>query len=160
MHIVLVEPEIPQNTGNIARLCAANGFKLHLVRPLGFATDDKSLKRAGLDYWNLVEVYYHDSIEEFLAAYAQLDIFYLTTKAKKSYTQVRYTSDCALVFGRESKGLPEPLLNAHYEHCIRIPMRDAARSLNLSNAVAIVSYEVLRQQDFDGLLQKGALTMF
>lgn len=152
MHIVLVEPEIPQNTGNIARLCAANGFKLHLVRPLGFATDDKTLKRAGLDYWHLVDVYYHNSIQEVIAAYSHLDFYYLTTKAQKAYTQVEYTSDCVLVFGRESKGLPMDLLNAYPKSCVRIPMHDAARSLNLSNAVAIVSYEAMRQNEFEGLL--------
>lgn len=151
MHIVLVEPEIPQNTGNIARLCAANSFKLHLVRPLGFSTDDKTLKRAGLDYWHLVEVHYHNSIQEVIDAYGHLDFYYLTTKAQKSYTQVNYKNDCVLVFGRESKGLPEELLGRYPQSCVRIPMRDAARSLNLSNAVAIVSYEAMRQNDFEGL---------
>lgn len=151
MHIVLVEPEIPQNTGNIARLCAANSFVLHLVRPLGFATDDKTLKRAGLDYWHLVEVHYHNSVEEVLEKYKELDIYYLTTKAHKSYTDVKYHDDCVLLFGRESKGLPESLLHAHPDRCVRIPMRDEARSLNLSNSVAIVSYEALRQNGFEGL---------
>lgn len=151
MHIVLVEPEIPQNTGNIARLCAANNFKLHLVRPLGFSTDDKTLKRAGLDYWHLIDVYYHDSIQEVLEQYADLDFYFLTTKVERSYTQVNYANDCLLIFGKETKGLPESLLAAHPENCIRIPMRSEARSLNLSNAVAIVSYEVMRQNGFDGL---------
>lgn len=151
MHIVLVEPEIPQNTGNIARLCAANNFKLHLVRPLGFSTDDKTLKRAGLDYWHLIDVYYHDSIQEVLEQYSDLDFYFLTTKVERSYTQVNYANDCLLIFGKETKGLPESLLAAHPENCIRIPMRSEARSLNLSNAVAIVSYEVMRQNGFDGL---------
>ena len=151
MHIVLVEPEIPQNTGNIARLCAANNFKLHLVRPLGFSTDDKTLKRAGLDYWHLIEVHYHNNIQEVLDLYADLDFYFLTTKAKHNYAQIDYSKDCMLIFGKETKGLPESLLAAYPEKCIRVPMRNEARSLNLSNTVAVVSYEVMRQNGFEGL---------
>lgn len=152
MNIVLVEPEIPQNTGNIVRLCAANNFKLHLVRPLGFSTDDKHLKRAGLDYWYMVEISYYDSIQEFFDKNKNIDIFYLTTKAKRSYNTVSFSNNCALVFGKETKGLPESLLLANPERCIRIPMFNEARSLNLSNAVSIVAYEALRQNDFRGLI--------
>lgn len=152
MNIVLVEPEIPQNTGNIVRLCAANKFKLHLVRPLGFSTDDKHLKRAGLDYWYMVEISYYDSIQEFFDKNKNIDIFYLTTKAKRSYNTVSFSNNCALVFGKETKGLPESLLLANPERCIRIPMFNEARSLNLSNAVSIVAYEALRQNDFRGLI--------
>ena len=151
MHIVLVEPEIPQNTGNIARLCAANNFKLHLVRPLGFSTDDKTLKRAGLDYRYLIEVHYHNNIQEVLDLYADLDFYFLTTKAKHNYAQIDYSKDCMLIFGKETRGLPESLLAAYPEKCIRVPMRNEARSLNLSNTVAIVSYEVMRQNGFEGL---------
>lgn len=151
MHIVMVEPEIPSNTGNVARLCAANKFTLHLVKPLGFSVDDKHLKRAGLDYWHFIEIYYHDSIEEVLAEYSHLDFYFLTTKAQKCYTDVQYSDDCMLIFGKETKGLPEPLLNQYPEHCIRIPMYSEVRSLNLSNAVAITSYEAMRQNDFRGL---------
>ena len=152
MNIVLVEPEIPQNTGNIVRLCAANNFKLHLVRPLGFSTDDKHLKRAGSDYWYMVEISYYDSIQEFFDKNKNIDIFYLTTKAKRSYNTVSFSNNCALVFGKETKGLPESLLLANPERCIRIPMFNEARSLNLSNAVSIVAYEALRQNDFRGLI--------
>ena len=118
---------------------------------MGFSTDDKTLKRAGLDYWHLVDVHYHNSIQEVIDKYKHLDFYYLTTKAEKSYTQVSYKNDCVLVFGRESKGLPESLLNTYPSSCVRIPMREAVRSLNLSNSVAIVSYEVMRQNDFEGL---------
>lgn len=152
MNIVLVEPEIPQNTGNIVRLCAANKFKLHLVRPLGFSTDDKHLKRAGLDYWYMVEISYYDSIQEFFDKNKNIDIFYLTTKSRRSYNTVSFSNNCALVFGKETKGLPESLLLANPERCIRIPMFNEARSLNLSNAVSIVAYEALRQNDFRGLI--------
>lgn len=151
MHIVLVEPEIPQNTGNIARLCAANKFTLHLIKPLGFSIEDKYVKRAGLDYWSLVEVHCHENLDEFFNQYPDLDKYYLTTKATKSYAEIQYKEDCALLFGKETKGLPESLLNSAPERCIRIPMQDEARSLNLSNAVAIVSYEVLRQHNFRSL---------
>lgn len=152
MHIVLVEPEIPANTGNIARLCAANNFVLHLVRPLGFNTDSKHLKRAGLDYWDLVEIHYHDNVEAFLEKHHNLQFYLLSTKTKRSYADVSYSEDTALVFGPESRGLPENLLSQYPDKILRIPMKNEARSLNLSNAVAIVSYEVLRQQEFSGLV--------
>lgn len=151
MHIVLVEPEIPGNTGNIARLCAATGCELHLVKPLGFSTDDKYLKRAGLDYWHLVTVHYHESIDEVLKKYSDYKCYFNTTKAFRHYTDVRYGSDDLLVFGKETAGLPEHLLAAHKDCCVRIPMIDEARSLNLSNAVAIVAYEALRQINFPNL---------
>lgn len=151
MHIVLVEPEIPGNTGNIARLCAATGCELHLVKPLGFSTDDRYLKRAGLDYWHLVKVHYHENIEEVLERYKGGHFYFNTTKASQHYTKIRYECDDFLVFGKETAGLPEALLAAHKDFCVRIPMIDEARSLNLSNAVAIVVYEALRQLDFSNL---------
>lgn len=152
MHIVLVEPEIPGNTGNIARLCAATGCKLHLVRPLGFSVDDKYLKRAGLDYWNLVDISYYNSIDEVLEKFKNNTKFLLTTKAHKRYTDVKYDSESLLIFGKETAGLPEKLRLAYEDSCVRIPMIAEARSLNLSNSVAIVAYEALRQQDdFAGL---------
>lgn len=152
MHIVLVEPEIPGNTGNIARLCAATGCKLHLVRPLGFSVDDKYLKRAGLDYWNLVDISYYNSIDEVLEKFKDNTKFLLTTKAHKRYTDVKYDSESILIFGKETAGLPEKLRLAYEDSCVRIPMIAEARSLNLSNSVAIVAYEALRQQDdFAGL---------
>lgn len=153
MHIVLVEPEIPGNAGNIARLCAATGCELHLVKPLGFSVEDKYLKRAGLDYWHLVKVHYHDCFEEVAALYAGHNFYYNTTKAHKSYDQIKYTNKDLLVFGKETAGLPETLLQKHMDYCVRIPMINEARSLNLSNAVAIVTYEALRQQGFSNLLQ-------
>lgn len=148
MHIVLVEPEIPGNTGNIARLCAATNSKLHLVKPLGFSIEDKYLKRAGLDYWNLVKVHCHENFAEVLELYKGHNFYYNTTKADKSYTDIEYKADDLLVFGKETAGLPEELLAANRETCIRIPMVDNARSLNLSNAAAIVVYEALRQEKF------------
>lgn len=152
MHIVLVEPEIPANTGNISRTCAATGAVLHLVRPLGFSTDDKQLKRAGLDYWHLLDIRYHDSIDEVFAAHPEGRFHFLSTKGGHWYTDVRYEPNDFLVFGKETKGLPQILLDKHREQVIRIPMRDVARSLNLSNAVAIVLYEALRQTGFTGLV--------
>ncbi|UOF90855.1 tRNA (uridine(34)/cytosine(34)/5-carboxymethylaminomethyluridine(34)-2'-O)-methyltransferase TrmL [Fodinisporobacter ferrooxydans] len=151
MHIVLVEPEIPPNTGNIVRTCAGTGIRLHLVRPLGFSTDDKYLKRAGLDYWYLADIEYHDSFAELQNKYPDGRFWYATTKAKYSYADVAYQADDFLVFGKETKGLPEELLRANAETCIRIPMKADARSLNLSNAVAIVAFEAMRQLGFPGL---------
>ena len=151
MHIVLVEPEIPGNTGNIARLCAATGCTLHLVRPLGFSTEDRYLKRAGLDYWHLVQVVYHEDYAAAAAALGGCNFYFNTTKAEKSYSEIRYTAEDVLVFGKETAGLPEALLAANRQSCIRIPMVDGARSLNLSNAVAVVVYEVFRQLGFPGL---------
>lgn len=153
MHIVLFEPEIPGNTGNIARLCAATGCKLHLVRPLGFSVEDKYLKRAGLDYWYLVDISYYDSIYEVLEKFKDNSKYLLTTKAHKSYTDVQYDEDSLLIFGKETAGLPEKLRKEYEDACVRIPMIGEARSLNLSNSVAIVAYEALRQQnDFAGLI--------
>ena len=158
IHIVLVEPEIPQNTGNIARTCAATGSELHLVEPLGYKLEDKYLKRAGLDYWPLVKVHVHKDFSEVLKSYPGAAFYYASTKAPRSYAQVEYPEDVFLVFGRESRGLPEKLLECVYDRCIRIPMVEGARSLNLSNSVAIVAYEVLRQHDFAHLAMSGALT--
>jgi tRNA (cytidine/uridine-2'-O-)-methyltransferase len=151
VHVVLVNPEIPGNTGNIARTCAATGTTLHLVRPLGFQVTDRHLKRAGLDYWQLVEVRYWDDFATLRASYAAEAFFFATGHAEKLYTHVRYPRGSFLVFGRESTGLPEELLAANREWCVRIPMVKGARSLNLANAVAVILYEALRQQGFAGL---------
>lgn len=152
-NIVLVEPEIPQNTGNIVRTCAATGSTLHLVRPLGFSIDDKRLKRAGLDYWHLVDIRYYDSFDVLKKAYPGSVFYYTTTKGKKFYDRIRYCQGDFLVFGRETRGLPRELLERNPESCIRIPMvkETAARSINLSNAVAVVLYEALRQHKFTDL---------
>ncbi len=151
MHIVLVEPEIPANTGNISRTCAATGSVLHLVRPLGFSTDDRQLKRAGLDYWHLLDIRYHDSLQEVWDKHPKGRFFYLSTKGTHSYTEVEYQPDDFLVFGKETKGLPRDLLAAHPDETLRIPIVDEARSLNLSNSVAIVVFEALRQLGFPNL---------
>ena len=156
-HVVLVQPEIPQNTGNIARTCAATGCTLHLVRPLGFEISDKYLRRAGLDYWHLVNVEVHESLEAFLAQYPAARLHLFTTKAKRTYTQAQYRAGDFLVFGRETRGLDEEFLVQHPGECVRIPMREEARSLNLSNSVAIAVYEGLRQNDFAALAQEGDL---
>ncbi len=151
VHIVLVEPEIPQNTGNIARTCAATGCCLHLIKPLGFSVDDRQLKRAGLDYWHLLNIHYHDSFEELQGCYPRGQFFFATTKGGRVYSEFQYPPEAFLVFGKETKGLPATLLVENPEACLRIPMLDDARSLNLSNAVAVVVYEALRQQAFCGL---------
>ena len=156
-HIVLVEPEIPQNTGNIARTCAVTGCELHLVRPLGFEISDKQLKRAGLDYWHLLSVHIHDNIDELFAAYPSARYFFFTTKAKHTYCDAKYREGDFLVFGKETRGLPEELLIQHPEECVRIPMREECRSLNLSNSVAIAVYEGLRQNEFGALCREGEL---
>jgi len=158
IHIVLIEPEIPQNTGNIARTCAATGCELHLVEPLGYKLEDKYLKRAGLDYWPLVKVHVHNDFAELLKAYPGSEFYYASTKAPRSYAQVSYSRDVFIVFGKESRGLPENLLERVYDRCIRIPMVPGARSLNLSNSVAIVVYEALRQHGFEALVEQGQLT--
>ena len=155
VHIVLIEPEIPGNTGNIARLCAATNIELHLVKPLGFSTDDKYLKRAGLDYWHLVKVHYHENFNEVLSLYKEHKFYYSTTKAPHTYTEVAFGEDDLLVFGKETAGIPEEILKENWQSCIRIPMISDARSLNLSNAVAIVAYEAMRQMDFSHLKQVG-----
>lgn len=160
LNIVLVEPEIPQNTGNIVRTCAAIGADLHMVRPLGFSVEDRYLKRAGLDYWNDVNIRYYDSFLEVKNSYPQNDFFFATTKALHSYTDVEYRENCFLVFGKETAGLPEELLLEHKESCIRIPMKNNIRSLNLSNSVAVIAFEVIRQQGFSGLVGEGGLTKY
>jgi len=151
VQIVLVQPEIPANTGNISRTCAVTGSPLHLVRPLGFSVDDKHLKRAGLDYWQYLDVHYYDSFAQLREKYPQGRFFFATTKAEKCYTDFRFQADDFLVFGRETAGLPADLLAENREHCMRIPMGEQLRSLNLSNSVAIILYEALRQQGFPGL---------
>ncbi len=156
-HIVLVEPEIPQNAGNIARTCAATGTHLHFIRPLGFEVTDKYLKRAGLDYWHLVEISYYDSFAELQAKYPDGRFFYFTTKGRRRHSDVAFQDGDFLVFGKETKGLPEELLLRHKDECLRIPMFSEARSLNLSNSVAVALYEALRQSDYAGLLEEGAL---
>ena len=156
-NIVLVEPEIPQNAGNIARTCAATGTRLHMIRPLGFEVSDKYLKRAGLDYWNLVEIFYYDSFDELMEKYPDGRFFFFTTKGRNRHSDVAFKDGAFLVFGKETKGLPEELLLQHEETCLRIPMRGEARSLNLSNSVAVALYEALRQTDFAGLQEEGEL---
>ena len=157
LNIVLVEPEIPQNCGNIARTCAATGARLHLIRPLGFDISDKAVKRAGLDYWHLVEVLDYENLDDFFAKNQVSQMWCLSTKAPKSYTQAAFQDGCYLFFGKETKGLPEDFLEAHRESCIKLPMRESARSLNLSNSVAITVYEALRQLDFPGLKEYGSM---
>ncbi len=157
LNIVLVEPEIPQNCGNIARTCAATGCKLHLIRPLGFDISDKAVKRAGLDYWHLVEVRDYESLEDFFSKNDVMRLWCLSTKAPRSYTQADFRDGDYLFFGKETKGLPEAFLETHRDRCIRLPMRSTARSLNLSNSVAITVYEALRQLDFPGLQDYGKM---
>ena len=155
LNIVLVEPEIPQNTGNIARTCAAIGAKLHLVYPLGFNISEKQVKRAGLDYWDKLDIEEHNTFNDFLEKYnpEEHDMFFVTTKGKKVYSEVNYSDfdEVFLLFGKETKGLPEDILKKYINKTIRIPMREMLRSLNLSNSVAIVAYDVFRQTNFDGL---------
>ncbi|MBQ8339328.1 MAG: tRNA (uridine(34)/cytosine(34)/5-carboxymethylaminomethyluridine(34)-2'-O)-methyltransferase TrmL [Clostridia bacterium] len=160
IHIVLHEPEIPQNTGNIARTCAATGAALHLIRPMGFTVDDKKLKRAGLDYWDKLDITYYDGLADFYTRHPDAEIYYFSTKAQHTHTDVTYPEEVFLMFGKESAGLPEELLLQNASHTVRIPMRDTLRSLNLSNAAAIAVYEVLRQQNFAGLREDGALTKY
>ena len=158
MNIVLVEPEIPQNTGNIARTCGATDTVLHLVRPLGFSTSDRYLKRAGMDYWKLVDVRYYDNLDEFFNKNLQGNFYYASTKSVKSYSDIKYSMNDYLIFGKETKGLDENLLRENYDRCIRIPMFNEARSLNLSNAVAIILYEALSQNEFEFFKKEGKLT--
>ena len=157
LNIVLVEPEIPQNCGNIARTCAATGCRLHLIRPLGFDISEKAVKRAGLDYWHLVEVFDYENLEDFFSKNDVKQMWCLSTKAPNCYTQAKFADECYLFFGKETKGLPEDFLEAHRESCIRLPMRQEARSLNLSNSVAITVYEALRQLNYPGLLDHGKM---
>ena len=156
-HIVLVEPEIPQNAGNIARTCAATGTHLHFIRPLGFEVTDKYLKRAGLDYWNLVDISYYDSFDELYEKYKGARFFFFTTKGRTVYSNVNYPDNAYIFFGKETKGLPEELLLKYPDRAVRVPMIGDARSLNLSNTVALAAYEVLRQWDFPELQNFGEL---
>ena len=153
----MVEPEIPQNCGNIARTCAATGSVLHLIRPLGFDISEKAVRRAGLDYWHLGDVRDYENLEDFFAKYNVKQMWCLSTKAPRSYAEAEFRDDCYLFFGRETKGLPEDFLEKHRDACIRLPMREEARSLNLSNAVAITVYEALRQLSFPGLQDFGKM---
>ncbi|MBQ2412376.1 MAG: tRNA (uridine(34)/cytosine(34)/5-carboxymethylaminomethyluridine(34)-2'-O)-methyltransferase TrmL [Anaerotignum sp.] len=157
LHIVLVEPEIPQNCGNIARTCAATGCTLHLIRPLGFDISEKAVKRAGLDYWHLVEVRDYENLEDFFRRNDVQRMWCLSTKAPRSYVEADFQDGDFLFFGKETKGLPEDFLEIHRDSCVRIPMRSEARSLNLSNAVAITVFEALRQLQFPGLLDHGKM---
>ncbi len=160
LNIVLIEPEIPQNTGNIVRTCAATGAVLHLVGPLGFSIDDRYLKRAGLDYWDEAQVKYYDNLQAFLSMFGDKKLYYSTTKAIHTYCDVSYEEDCFILFGKETAGLPEELLKGNKENCIRIPMKEGIRSLNLSNSVAIVVYEALRQNDFANLKTEGKMVKY
>ena len=155
IHVVLIEPEIPQNTGNIARTCAATGSTLHLVEPLGYSLDDRYLRRAGLDYWPLARVQVHPTLEAAREALAGVPWFLTSAHAQHGYTEVQFPEEVALVFGRESRGLPQEMLEEQPQRCIRIPMIEEARSLNLANSVAVVVYEALRQHGFPGLMREG-----
>ena len=160
INIVLCEPQIPQNTGNIARTCAATGASLHLIRPLGFEIDNAKLKRAGLDYWDKLDITFYDGLDDFFAKHEGAKVYYFSTKARHKYSDVAYPDDAWIMFGKETKGLPEELLYANPDTCVRIPMRDGLRSLNLSNSVAIAVYEILRQRDFEDMQECGELTKF
>lgn len=157
INIVMVEPEIPQNTGNVARTCAATGARLHLVGPMGFTIDDKKLKRAGLDYWQYLDITYYKNTEEFFEKNPEANCFFYTTKARRVHSDVKYPDKCYLLFGKETKGLPEELLLENPDTCVRIPMQGEIRSLNLSNSVAIAVYEVLRQWNYPALQNFGQL---
>lgn len=159
LNIVLVEPEIPQNTGNIARTCAATGARLHLVEPMGFKVDDKKLKRAGLDYWHLLDITYYKNLDDFFEK-NKGTFYYFSTKAPHTYTEIEYPDNCYIVFGKETAGLPEELLKKNPDTTVRIPMIDDARSLNLSNSVAIGVYEILRQWNYPKLKNYGQLTKY
>ncbi len=160
LNIVLVEPEIPQNTGNIARTCAATGARLHIIEPMGFKIDDRKLKRAGLDYWYLLDITYYKNLDDFFEKNKNAAYFYFSTKAQHIYSDVEYPDDSYLFFGKETAGLPEELLHDNPDRCVRIPMIDDARSLNLSNSVAVGVYEVLRQWNFPTLKCSGELTRY
>ncbi|MBQ9648339.1 MAG: tRNA (cytidine(34)-2'-O)-methyltransferase [Oscillospiraceae bacterium] len=162
LNIVLVEPEIPMNTGNIARTCAATGARLHLVEPLGFDVSDKAVKRAGLDYWHLVEVAVYKGLDDLFARHPEAadDCWLATTKAPQDYTKAVFRDNCWLFFGKETAGLPEAFRAAHYDRCIRLPIRAEARSLNLANSVAVLTFEALRQLGFPGLLGAGEMANY
>ena len=157
LNVVLVEPEIPQNTGNIARTCAATGSVLHLVKPLGFDISERAVRRAGLDYWHLVDVRVYENLDELFEKNDIRQMRLFSTKAPRAYTEADYADGCFLFFGRETRGLPEAFLEAHFESCVRIPMRTEARSLNLSNSVAVGVFEALRQQNFPHLQDFGKM---
>lgn len=160
LNIVLVEPEIPQNTGNIVRTCAATGSILHLVGPLGFSIEDRYLKRAGLDYWEDAKIEYYPELKFFLEKFGDKKMYYSTTKAIHNYCDVHFEEECFILFGKETAGLPEELLKDNKETCIRIPMKEGIRSLNLSNSVAVVVYEALRQQNFSNLKTQGQMVKY
>lgn len=160
LNIALIEPEIPQNTGNIARTCAATGARLHLVGPMGFQITDKQVKRAGLDYWDKLDITFYDSSEEFFEKNKDGEFYYFSTKGELAHSDMEYKNNAFLVFGKETKGLPEELLKENHDRCVRLPMRGIIRSLNLSNAVCVGTYEVLRQWGYPELSQKGKLTKF
>ena len=160
LNIALIEPEIPQNTGNIARTCAATGARLHLVGPMGFQITDKQVKRAGLDYWDKLDITYYDSTREFFEKNKGGKFYYFTTKGEITHSDMKYENNAFLVFGKETKGLPEELLKENHDTCVRLPMRGIIRSLNLSNAVCVGTYEVLRQWGYPALSQKGKLTKY
>lgn len=157
LNIVLFEPEIPQNTGNIGRTCVATGTRLHLIGPMGFKIDEKAVKRAGMDYWSKLDVTEYDGWDDFKEKNPEAKIYFATTKAKHKYTDISFENDCYIMFGKESAGIPEEILVDYPEECMRIPMNQDIRSLNLSNSVAIVLYEALRQQDFAGMQTEGEL---
>ena len=157
--IVLVEPEIPQNTGAIARICAATGARLHLIKPLGFDISEAAVRRAGLDYWHLVDVSVYENVEEYFTRNGEENLWLLTTKAPRCYTEADFGPDCTLMFGKETAGLPEWLRERYHDRCIRIPMRPQARSLNLANSVGIVLYDALRRQGFPGLMDRGVMAI-
>lgn len=157
LNIVLHEPEIPANTGNIGRTCCATGTRLHLIEPMGFKINEKSVKRAGLDYWDKLDVVIYDSYDDFVEKNPNAKIYYATTKAPQSYDEVSYEEDCYIMFGKESAGIPESILVNNEETCVRIPMNPDIRSLNLSNSVAIILYEALRQNQFKGMELEGKL---
>ena len=159
LNLVLVEPQIPQNTGNIARTCAATGARLHLIEPMGFAVNDRKLKRAGLDYWHYLDITHYASLLDFFSRNSG-EYYYFSTKARQPYSSVRYPDNVYLFFGREDAGLPEELLFQNRERCVRIPMLSGLRSLNLSNCAAVAAYEVLRQWDFPELENQGRLTEY
>ncbi len=159
LNIVLVEPEIPQNTGNISRTCAATGASLHMIEPFGFTITDAKLKRAGLDYWQYLDVHYYKNLEHFFEENKGGNFFYFSTKAPRSYTEISYPDNSYLFFGKETAGLPEELLKANLDRCVRIPMLENLRSLNLSNSVAIAVYETLRQWNFEGFEDSGKFGM-
>ena len=157
INIVLYSPEIPQNTGNISRTCAVTGARLHIIKPIGFEISDRTLKRAGLDYWDKLDVVYYDSYDDFLRRNPDAELFFFTQKGKRCYTDINYPDGAYLVFGKESVGLPEELISANADRTVRIPMLQTLRCLNLSNSVAVAAYEVLRQNGFEGFDKVGRL---